>query len=169
MSGRPGYGGAGRRGGSDQGRAVQVDPIKPKLKLPGTKRLKLKCDEALSNFAFKIKLHRYIKEQIRARLDDHVAWERANPNKTDVLMNPRDRVEKEARDSAEMRLADEAWAGTSQYCPPRHATSRNAFEPLLLESYLSLRLLSCMTYYEVASNACQATFSRHVFFFISVS
>ena len=30
------------------GRAVQVDPIKPTLKAPGTKRLKLKCDEPLS-------------------------------------------------------------------------------------------------------------------------
>jgi hypothetical protein len=31
----------------DRGRPVQVDPIKPKLKLPGTKRSKLKCDETL--------------------------------------------------------------------------------------------------------------------------
>jgi hypothetical protein len=38
---------------------VQVDPIKPKFKLPGTKRLKLKRDEPLSNFAFKFKLRRY--------------------------------------------------------------------------------------------------------------
>jgi hypothetical protein len=38
---------------------VQVDPIKPKLKLPGTKHLKLKCDEPLSNFAFKFNLRRY--------------------------------------------------------------------------------------------------------------
>jgi len=37
-------------------RAVQVDPIKPKLKPPGTKRLKLECDGPLSNFAFKFKL-----------------------------------------------------------------------------------------------------------------
>ena len=36
------------------GRAVQVDPIKPKLTLPGTKRLKLKCDEPLSNVTFKV-------------------------------------------------------------------------------------------------------------------
>jgi len=38
---------------------VQVDPIKPKLELIGAERLKLKCDELLSNFAFKIKLRRY--------------------------------------------------------------------------------------------------------------
>ena len=35
------------------GRAVQVDPMKPKLKPPGTKRLKLQYDEPPSNFAFK--------------------------------------------------------------------------------------------------------------------
>jgi len=38
---------------------VQVAPIKPTLKAPGTKRLKLKCDEPLSNFAFNFKLRRY--------------------------------------------------------------------------------------------------------------
>jgi len=41
------------------GEAVQVDPIKPKLKPPGTKRLKLKYDELLSTFAFKFNLRRY--------------------------------------------------------------------------------------------------------------
>jgi len=39
---------------------VQVDPIKPLLKPPGTKRLKLKCDVLLSNLAFKFNLRRYI-------------------------------------------------------------------------------------------------------------
>jgi hypothetical protein len=39
---------------------VQVDPIKPKLKAPGTKRLKLEYDELLSSFAFKFNLRRYI-------------------------------------------------------------------------------------------------------------
>jgi hypothetical protein len=38
---------------------VQADAIEPKLKLPGTKRLKLKCDEPLSNLALKFKLRRY--------------------------------------------------------------------------------------------------------------
>ena len=42
-----------------QDRAVQVDPIKPTLKAPGTKRLKLKYDEVLSNFAFRFHLRRY--------------------------------------------------------------------------------------------------------------
>jgi hypothetical protein len=39
---------------------VQVDPIKPKLKAPGTKRLKLNCHELLSTVAFNFNLHRYI-------------------------------------------------------------------------------------------------------------
>jgi hypothetical protein len=41
------------------GRAVQVDPIEPTLKAPGTERLKLKYDEPPSNFALKFKLRRY--------------------------------------------------------------------------------------------------------------
>jgi hypothetical protein len=42
------------------GEAVQVDPIKPKLKAPGTKRLKLKYDRQLSSFGFKFNFRRYI-------------------------------------------------------------------------------------------------------------
>jgi len=38
---------------------VQVDPIKPTLKAPGSKRLKLECDEPLSHFAFNFNLRRY--------------------------------------------------------------------------------------------------------------
>jgi hypothetical protein len=40
---------------------VWVDPIKPKLKLPGTERLKPACDVLLSIPAFKYNLRRYIK------------------------------------------------------------------------------------------------------------
>ena len=39
---------------------MQVDPTKPTLKAPGSKRLKLKHDGPLSNFAFKFNLRRYI-------------------------------------------------------------------------------------------------------------
>ena len=46
----------------DHGNAVQVDPIKPMLKAHGTKRLKLKCEEPQSNFAFKVNLRHYITE-----------------------------------------------------------------------------------------------------------
>ena len=49
--------GAGRH----QGKPVQVEPMKPTLKVPGTKRLNLKYDELLSSFAFNFNLRRYIK------------------------------------------------------------------------------------------------------------
>jgi hypothetical protein len=45
--------------GREHGRAVQADSIKPKLKLPGTKRLKREYVESPSNFAFKFNLRRY--------------------------------------------------------------------------------------------------------------
>ena len=45
------------------GLAVQVDPVKlklkPMLKPPGTERLKVKCGILLSNYAFKFDLRRY--------------------------------------------------------------------------------------------------------------
>jgi hypothetical protein len=43
----------------DHGRAVQVDPIKPTLKPPGNKSLKLNSDEPLSSSGFECKLRRY--------------------------------------------------------------------------------------------------------------
>jgi hypothetical protein len=39
-----------------QGRAVQVDPVKPALKALGSKRLKLEQDRLLSNFAFNLSM-----------------------------------------------------------------------------------------------------------------
>jgi len=45
---------------------VQVDPVKPMLKPPGTKHWKLKCDELLSSFAFKFNLRRYIQVEANA-------------------------------------------------------------------------------------------------------
>jgi len=38
---------------------VHVDPIKPRLKPPRTKRFNLKYDELLSNFAFKSNVRRF--------------------------------------------------------------------------------------------------------------
>ena len=38
---------------------MQVDPIKPTVKAPGTKRLKLKYAKLLSSFAFNVNLRRY--------------------------------------------------------------------------------------------------------------
>ena len=66
---------AGRGGVARGGRAVQVDPIKPTLTAPGSKRLKLKFDEPLSNFAFKFNMRCYT-----AGGDDNLgagAWSRA--------------------------------------------------------------------------------------------
>ena len=52
---------------------MPVDPIKPTLKAPGTKRLKLKDDELLSSFAFKFNLRRYdeVLDEVNARLDEN--------------------------------------------------------------------------------------------------
>ena len=38
---------------------MQLDPMEPKLKPPGTERLILKCDVLLSTSAFKLSLRRY--------------------------------------------------------------------------------------------------------------
>jgi len=46
----------------DQGKAVQVNPIIPTLKPPGTTRWKLKYIRLLSNVAFEFNLRRYTKE-----------------------------------------------------------------------------------------------------------
>ena len=40
--------------------------MKPTLKAPGTKRLKLKYDNLLSSFAFKFNLRRYTKDAAQA-------------------------------------------------------------------------------------------------------
>ena len=43
---------------------MQIDTIKPKLKLPRTQRSKLKCDEPLSTSALKFNLRRYNADNI---------------------------------------------------------------------------------------------------------
>ena len=50
-----------RREQDGQGKAVQVDPMKPIWKPPGNKHLKLQCDIVLSTFALKFNLRRYMK------------------------------------------------------------------------------------------------------------
>ena len=47
------------RRSSNRGRAVQVEPMKPVLKAPGSTLLRLRCDGPLSNFAFKFNSRRY--------------------------------------------------------------------------------------------------------------
>jgi hypothetical protein len=53
---------------------VQVDPIKPTLKAPGTKRLKLEYGELVSSFAFSFKLRRYTMEDDVRRYAALDAW-----------------------------------------------------------------------------------------------
>jgi len=91
---RPGGGGGGSGGGGSTrrvcapgpaptattppGRAVQVGPIKPTLKAPGTERLKPTYDRLLSNFAFKLNLRRYtlalVPHMPHGMLLDPAAW-----------------------------------------------------------------------------------------------
>jgi hypothetical protein len=47
---------------------VQVDPVKPKLKPPGSERSKLEYDTLPSKFAFNFNLRRYKKEAFAAQL-----------------------------------------------------------------------------------------------------
>jgi len=65
--GRPGH--RDRRGGYRHGKAVQVDPINPTLKAPGSKRLRLKSDGLPSTVAFTFNLRRYIMAWIRLDVD----------------------------------------------------------------------------------------------------
>jgi len=47
---------------------VQVAPIKPTLKAPGSKRVKVKHDEPVSKFAFKFNLRRYTMADVKQEL-----------------------------------------------------------------------------------------------------
>jgi hypothetical protein len=50
--------------------------MKSKLKPPGTKRLRLKCDVLLSTSAFKFSLRRYIRETLGVRFMEANAMSR---------------------------------------------------------------------------------------------
>ena len=56
------------------GKAVQVDSMKPKLKPPGTKRSKLKCDILLSIYALEFILRRYTRELGTSPSTHRSAW-----------------------------------------------------------------------------------------------
>ena len=51
---------------------MQLEPIKPTLKPPGTERLKLKCYTLHLTFAFKFNLRRYIMAMLDSFLDDNM-------------------------------------------------------------------------------------------------
>jgi len=57
---------SGHAGDPNGGEAVQVEPMKSKLKAPGAKRLKLKYYNLLSNFAFNLNMRRYTEVQNQA-------------------------------------------------------------------------------------------------------
>jgi len=64
---------------------VQVDPIKPAFKAPGSMLLKLRYDGPLSNFAFKFNLRRYIQAEgkaLRKAEEDKVGRCRLTVSKT---------------------------------------------------------------------------------------
>jgi hypothetical protein len=58
--------------------------MKPKLKPPGTKRLKLKCDKLLSTSAFKINLRRYNKDVDKDAEREKVVLDRSKPEHAKV-------------------------------------------------------------------------------------
>jgi hypothetical protein len=85
-----------------RGMAVQVDPIKPTLKAPETKRLKLKCHYLRLNLAFKFKLRRYnvvdssdvervstSRQEFHAILDEEELRGRAKPTPTTLNPDPK--------------------------------------------------------------------------------
>ena len=53
---------------------MQVDPLKPELKPPGTKCLKLNCVAPVSSFAFKFNLRRY-REKRKNRTFNTIRYE----------------------------------------------------------------------------------------------
>jgi hypothetical protein len=69
----------------DLGWAVQVRPIKPMLKLPGTTRLKLGYEEPPSDSAFKFNLRRYTRaswssaSKCTNRASCHGSWIPSSP------------------------------------------------------------------------------------------
>ena len=62
-----------------RGKAVQVEPMKPMSKAPGTERLKLKYDKLLSSFAFNFNLRRYNVARSRLPPNVIVAHQEAGP------------------------------------------------------------------------------------------
>ena len=67
-------------GDDDSGGAVQVDPIKSKLKPPGTNPLKLKLDVLLSTSAFNFNLRRYTAVYVCATMARHTPRTAAPPH-----------------------------------------------------------------------------------------
>ena len=132
----------GGQGGA-RGRAVQIDPIKPTLKVPGTERLKLKYDKPLSSllqvFASNFKLRRYTAgggDSSTAGLRV-VGPPRCCPPRPPTLLNPRFLSETASYDVASNVCQ-------ARCCPPRQPTLLNP------------RFLSYAASCDVAINVCRA-------------
>jgi hypothetical protein len=94
---------------------VQIDPVKPKLKPPGTIRLKLVCDVLLSNFAFKFNFRRYT--MVR---DDKAAESREQPAPL-VSVRPEDSLHLVSLTLMQGRLAMAPVLSYGATQPPRGA------------------------------------------------
>jgi len=68
------------------GRAVQVDPVEPRLKAPVTKRLKLNGDILLSISAFKFNLRRYSMGRSQSAVQDRLGLLQVSAINTAMVM-----------------------------------------------------------------------------------
>ena len=110
---------------------MQVDPIKPTLKAPGTKRLKVNCVVPLSNFAFNFNLRRYnqgerhwAKQQAKQQAPPRGAPDGA-PAGGIVARWTRSLARLAPAPAAPRRAPMPSAAGPARYvCPPHH---RHAF------------------------------------------
>ena len=114
---------------------MQVDPIKPTLKAPGTKRFKLGFDGPLSTSAFRFNLRRYIEAAVRKLSakprDEKHLWE---PEKhlwdaEKHLWGPEKHLwEPEKRHLLEdgRHFSTMTMAGAGRYCSPRHRMPLNS-------------------------------------------
>ena len=95
---------------------MQVDPIKPMLKAPGTKRLKLKYDEPLLRCAFKYNLRRY-NEDNAYRLA--MFWNDRDTEDVTMGLNLQDFIDTmEARDPVRKAPTDMAGGSLRQSAQP---------------------------------------------------
>ena len=112
-----------------QGRAVQVDPIKPKLTPPGTKRFNLKCDILLSNYTSKFNLCRDIKafhenretaQKLRRGMAFFVNATMVRCFQSWVNFAVESGEDRERIQKALRKFVMAATARPGRYCPPRH-------------------------------------------------
>jgi len=131
--------GGGARDHDHTGRAVQVDPMKPTVKAPGSERLKPKCDDILSDFAFKFNLRRYRLADALRDLEDRMEEDGDDEEYDDVLDfdeglddEEEDLFGKEVSGIAGPGFGADPTAGPRRYCSLRQRHP-HIFQPLLIE------------------------------------